>query len=72
MNVYRNAGIKYAAADYCSLKQKGNKDKREYPLSPDLLYYVPGEQGAGRREPVLLANLNTTNACNQQQNGIVG
>ena len=31
-----------------------NKNKRKYPLSPDLLCYVPGEQGAGRREHVLL------------------
>lgn len=39
---------------YCPFKRKGNKDKRKYPLSPDLLCYVPGEQGAGRRKFVLL------------------
>ena len=39
---------------YCPFKRKGNKDKRKYPLSPDLLCYVLGEQDAGKREPVLL------------------
>ena len=48
-----NSGLSYCFI-YCSVKWKGNKDKGEYPLSPDLLCYVPGEQGAGKRGSVLL------------------
>lgn len=36
-------------------KRKGNKDKRKYHLSPDLLCYVSEEQDAGKRESVFLS-----------------
>ena len=43
-----------AIQDYHIVSSIVLSNEREYPLSPGLLCYVPGEQGAGRREPVLL------------------
>ncbi len=36
---------------------RGNKDERKYPLSPDLLCYVPGEQRCRKKENMYFLGL---------------